>query len=324
MTEQDQSAASAADQAPDVDEEKLAIWKELQAEDEGREPQPTDDRSVEDADEAEAESSSDDDANAPPPEDTEGDDGEGDERADDASDAGADDVETLKRALEQEQVARKREAGRQTALQRQIQDLQTKLAAQSAPPKLSEKEIKERDERIKQLREDYPDVATPILEEVERRNADTAAKLEALEAAQQRQQQSESLTQVAKLEEIHPNYQGFFQEHQDAILQWAETDAPVRVHRALYDNLKQLVNAEAAAEALTMFKRHAGIETPGETPPESGTDQKLTVKRKRQQAAAAAPAISSPRMRSTGEPSEEAPKEDHWKYWQEQERKGLA
>lgn len=314
MADTDQPVSGAADEAAtDAEKERAALWDEVYATRGGKTDAEPDDP----AEPGEPEED-DEPTDAPP----DGDAGEGEADRDDDADDGAadDDPAELRRKLEQYEHRFKSEAGRQTAYQRRIEELERQLAAREAPPKPTPEQEKAREDRMKQLREDFPDVAEPLLEEIERMRGEHSAELKAIRAAQGAQQEATYRAEAAKLETAHPGYQDFYGQHKDAIHAWADTEAPVRVRDALYANLKELVNAEAAAEALTLFKRHAGIETPGETPPDGGKDKSLTARRERQKAAAASPRTPSPRLRSTGEPGQSATKQEWWDYWMRKRR----
>lgn len=207
----------------------------------------------------------------------------------------------LKAAYEEERRARnnlehriRSDDGRVAAMQRRIAELESKLPKprENAPPGETPQD---RAERLKQLREDYPEVAQPILQEMDemRQTVETLRSLE-----EQRMQQGFAY-QESVLAENHADWRQVLGSNGATFQAWLE-DQPKAVRESAMLNANQIVDANAAADVVGRFKQFLGM-TP--TQPAQATSQApLNDRRQRQLAASAAPRGNAGRPVASGIP----------------------
>lgn len=147
----------------------------------------------------------------------------------------------------------KRHSGRLSQLTRNLNELQSRHASErdkAAAPKEGE-EATDRDARVKQLREEYPDLAAPLLDMM----ADQEAEIRALKDGQASQAtaQTEDLLQeqLRTLEQAHPKYREDVSD--PAFLDWA-TKQPDYVQEAIRRNATEIVDGASAADVITRYK----------------------------------------------------------------------
>lgn len=163
------------------------------------------------------------------------------------------------RAEKAENLARSH-GGRLAQTLNELQDLKKSLESKKAEGATPEgEEALEEDERIKQLREDYPEVADPLLEKI--------AKLEAVvlklgagqEAAQGEATEAEIETlfteQLEALTSKHDDFATVVQSSEYRT--WLQRADPL-VQRVIQENSPRIVNAAECAAILDRFKSETG------------------------------------------------------------------
>ena len=126
-------------------------------------------------------------------------------------------------------------------------------------------------EKLGQLREEYPDIASPLLDELQRTQAEVSATKEAL-AEQERLRQEEVQRQeleshFARIREVHPDFQDVTNTSDWAL--WLE-DQDAAIHQWVESGTSNDVNA-----VLSRFKAEMGIKAP--TPQEQSLERARSV-----------------------------------------------
>lgn len=159
--------------------------------------------------------------------------------------------------------------GRQSASDRELQRLRAQLAerdrqqagagAGTGQPQgqggqtADEPEVAE---HLKQLREEYPEVAGPLLDEMARLRG-TISQLQApVGAMQQREAQAHYQAQENRLTELHPDWQATAQD--DRFGGWLATQ-PQAIREAMERNFNAIVDGHEAALVIGKFKADLGI-----------------------------------------------------------------
>lgn len=192
--------------------------------------------------------------------------------------------------------------GRISALSRQLEEL--RAAAKPAGPTI--------DERLKQVREEYPEIAEPILEVVNDIRRET-------DLQRQERQQKEAERREAEVKKVHPDFDTYVREHQAEFTAFFDR-APAAIRQAFVDNADGIADEGNAILALTTFKNFVQATTPkqGQPAPKGATPQQPQGRRERQMAAAAA----APTARSTVSPNNPASgsPDDDWDYFERLDR----
>lgn len=145
-------------------------------------------------------------------------------------------------------------------------------------------------EKLKQVREEYPDLAAPILDQMERTQAqvaETNAELE--ELRRMRQQEQIDLAQaehMARIREAHPDLDDIVQsgdwadwlEIQDASIQsWIESGSSNDVNAALYKFKSDMGFGQPTPQERALEKAKAAAEPklPKSRKPDTGAGQKI-------------------------------------------------
>lgn len=145
-------------------------------------------------------------------------------------------------------------------------------------------------EKLKQVREEYPDLAAPILDQMERTQAqvaETNAELEQLR--QMREQEAISQAQdahMARIREAHPDLDDIVQsgdwadwlEVQDASIQsWIESGSSNDVNAALYKFKRDMGFGQPTPQERVLEKAKAAAEPklPKSRKPDTGAGQKV-------------------------------------------------
>lgn len=146
-----------------------------------------------------------------------------------------------------------------------------------------------REERLAKLREDYPEVAAPILAELD----NLRQKVGKLDTAHQSQAQERSQAfvdeQISFVSEAHPDWRDVVMSPEYA--KWAET-APRYIREAISRNAQQIVDGEEVADVLARFR--ADTKQPD---PEA---ERLQAKRERQFSASRSTETRTPAARPGG------------------------
>lgn len=213
----------------------------------------------------------------------------------------------LKAAFEAERAAREKaeqsarsNAGRITAYQRQISELQNsgqqaaarskqqqgeaatdqKAAAQDAA---AVKELKQ-DDQWRQFKEDYPDVAGPVESIISQMGQQVATQEAELAALNQERRNRHYDEQQSALTETHPDWQQVITSHE--FIDWFNA-APPSIREMVERNANNIADAQTAGAALTLFKAQTGAfaaadPEPEQPAPNTGSQKQISGRRKRQ------------------------------------------
>lgn len=177
------------------------------------------------------------------------------------------------RAEKAENVA-KSHSGRLSQAYTELTDLRAKIASERDAGGAAKEgeEATTREERMKQLREEYPDLAAPILDQLvnlEKKVSD----LEGVQVAQANERVEASLDeQVTILAEKHPDWAAVVQT--DAYTEWALTQ-PGYIQEAIKRNANAVVDGASCASILAKFKQDTAA-------PEDPERQRLEERRREQ------------------------------------------
>jgi hypothetical protein len=250
MTDNEDLAAPA-----DEDAEAANIWAEIEAEEAktdttDKAPSPAGDR-----DEYDGAADADEDKAEPEPEaqDVE----ETPAAAAEPDDPWATVPQAIREQFERERLERQnlelqfnRERGRTSSLTKKIEA----LTPRSAP-----KEPAKRAEDLQKLREEYPEVAEPLLGVID----ELQGQVGALTSAVQTTAQQKSLDEVKALRDVHPDYLEVVQKHQDEVDAWIRDERHPRwVLRAYEENGQQIVDSKAVIKIMNEFKAFKGLPLP--------------------------------------------------------------
>lgn len=167
------------------------------------------------------------------------------------------------------------DANRVAALSRKIQALST--SAPAAPVKKDEEPNeaqKALDDKVKQLREDYPEVADPLLELLAAEREKLNAVTQKLETVEVDRQQAYIQQQEALLAEAHPDWR-------DTVATpdfqtWMEAQ-PLGIQK-----LAESYDARETSTVITLFKAESGVAAKAEAPVAT-PEQNATEARRREQ-----------------------------------------
>jgi hypothetical protein len=278
--------------APEAGDDEAALWNEIeQAESQGTEPPPPQGRAQE-ASEADPE------FDAPADEaDTEArdaapaasQDAAGEQQA--PSDIWSSAPPELKAAFEEERRARtnlehaiRSDRGRLSAMQKKLDELSRSSPNPAHQPVRGETAA-DRSERLQKLAEEYPEVAQPLLDEMDAlRNTVTS-----LQSVEEERLQRFLAEQEQALATEHADWQPVLANNGATFAAWLE-DQPKAVRDAAQANANRIVDARAAADVVSRFKQFIGIAGQQQQPAAAGNPQpSLSDKRQRQLAASATP-----------------------------------
>lgn len=237
------------------------------------------------------------------------------------SDDPGDDPVKLKAALAAEREAKVRaesvassHGGRLAQALNELNDLKKQLKPEKAKGATPEgEEATDEDERIKQLKEDYPEVAVPLLEKMAQLEDDLrklqGGKEAASEEATEAEVQALLKEQLDTLKSRHDDFEkAVTSEDYKAWL----PQAPAWARRVIQENTPNIVNAAECAEVLDLFKSKTGW---GGTKREA--DETVEQKRKRQLEAATGVTGRQPAVTH----DEEGNYDDEWDRLAERERR---
>lgn len=153
--------------------------------------------------------------------------------------------------------------GRLAQALNELADLKKSLKSEKAEGATPEgEEATDEDERIKQLREDYPEVAEPLLEKIAKLEADVKGlgAAEAAPAGEPTEADIEALyaEQLTALQERHDDYADVVRS--PAYTEWlARTvDKDALILRVIQENSPRIVNAAECAAVFDRFKTETG------------------------------------------------------------------
>lgn len=207
----------------------------------------------------------------------------------DAGDATKDDPATLQEQVERLQHKLDSEQGRTAKLRRDIERLQGQIASAQEAPRdraddTSGESRQELESRLKQAREDYPDVIGPLAEKIEsmERRFDQLSQREIADLESQREQYD---ALVAEEEGLflseHPDGFDVVTEHREIFREWIE-DQPKRLRDIYAANTDLITDGTAAAYLVSKFKQSL-LGADGDVPsPASKSASRLDTRRQRQ------------------------------------------
>lgn len=308
MKDDDDQSLPSADEADGANEEQ-GLWDELEAEDR--------------ADDGQDDDGQDDDTDHAFEDQPEPDDGDQPQKETDQKPAmpSLEEIqaqnERLMKQLQSEKGRAKGQQSRADALQKQIEQLQARMAA--AP---SESET-ERRERLQRTAEEYGDVVNPMLEEMDalRARLDQLSEGEQARLADLKAQADDlSQREYDKFLAVHPDGLEFIQTRPAQFQTWIE-DQPKAVRDAFAANNDRWENGDAAAWVMGLFKEHVLSNGQGGS---ASNQSRSGSRRSRQLAGAQTMRGSQTRQTTTSAPP--ADYEDpnaHWDYFERlDKRKG--
>jgi hypothetical protein len=279
--------------APEAGDDEAALWNEIeQAESQGAEPPPPAQGREPEATEADPA--------------FETDDNEADTEARDAAPAASQDAAgeqqapsdiwssappELKAAFEEERRARtnlehaiRSDRGRLSAMQKKLDELSRNSPNPAHQPVRGES-ADDRNERLRKLAEEYPEVAQPLLDEMDALRS-TVTSLQSVEEERAKQAYA---YQEQVLATEHADWQQVLSQNGATFAAWLD-DQPKAVRDAAQANANRIVDAKAAADVVGRFKQFIGIAGQQQQPAAAGNPQpSLSDKRQRQLAASATP-----------------------------------
>lgn len=149
-----------------------------------------------------------------------------------------------------------RERGRTSALTKKLNEI--------APPPAPKKEPAARQADIERLKEEYPEVATPLLQELD----DLRQTLGSLTQAEQERRAQLVEVQANDLRKVHPDYGDVIGKHADTFDAWVKDPRHPRwVLEAFERNREDIVNAREVIPIVTEFKKFLRLPVPGAKQP---------------------------------------------------------
>lgn len=319
----------------DEEQEKAALWNEFEKADSG-DADPSDgaaDKAAASEDAAPEEAKSDD---KPDSAAAEGDKPEAAEQsadekpADAKADPWASAPPELKAEYEKLQEDNKRlthlersHRGRLSWAQRKLNEAQGQ-PAKSAPKEAATAAKKQPfgSDKGKEFVKEYPEVAAPVAEEL----AEVRQEVDELKAARRREEEDRQKAfieeQTTLLDDEHSDWRTVLKdangEPRPEFVAWLN-DQPRHIKEAATRNANGIVDYEEAGDVIARYKAHRAASQPDAAQP-STQQPALSGKRQRQLESAAAARTRGPGAVS-GIPPEDASPEQHWKYFEEQERR---
>jgi hypothetical protein len=211
-----------------------------------------------------------------------------------------------------------RERGRTSTLTKKLNEIER--------PPTPAKEPADRKADLAKLREEYPEVAEPLLEELD----DLKGVLRTLTAAEQERQSAVVEAQAAEVRKLHPDYQDVIVKHADTFAAWVEDPRHPRwVKDAFERNRENIVNAREVIPIVTEFKKFMKLPVPGAQQPPAqaqsapqGTPQpSLSDKRQRQLQGSIAPSLRTQPAATSGTIPEEGDAQAIWDAIEREERR---
>jgi hypothetical protein len=226
----------------------------------------------------------------------------------------------LRAAFEEERRARtnlehrlKSDEGRVPFLNRRLAELEKQLQAVQNPRKAGTAE--EREAQRKQLAEEYPELASPLLSELD----ELREEMTAIRAERQREEANKYATNEQQLTQKHADWRDVLGKNGSTFEAWLH-DQPRVVRETIAQNAHQIVDPDGAADVISRFKQHLGIAVQQQPANQATPRPSLNDKRQRQLAGSAAPRGNTGRPVASGIPEDGDP-EAIWAAFDEQERR---
>lgn len=192
---------------------------------------------------------------------------------------------TVREAERLDRIVRNQD-GRLSATARDLYQLRQSVAGHRDPAGATAQgeEAADDEERMKQLREEFPEVAAPILD----RMLKLENRLKAVEGAAQTVDQERTQAFLDHQEQLLDQSHGDWRERVsgDAFVEWAKRK-PRHVREAILRNAQNIVDAEEVSDILARYKAET-------TAPETAEAKALRERRERQRAGARMPATKGP------------------------------
>ena len=148
--------------------------------------------------------------------------------------------------------------GRLAQALNELQALKAKLAPEKSGDASGEGQAQNRDERLEQLREEYPEVASPILDKM----AKLEERVEALTTSETARAESAVADALADEHDAllarHPDLPSIVAD--PAYAEWVKAQTPA-IQRIVQENAQAVVNADDAALVFDLFKQSRGRTT---------------------------------------------------------------
>ena len=264
-----------------------------------------------------------------------------DERDDGASDEGLhnlnpkelqEQIERLQRQLASEKGRTAAERRRIVHLRDQIASAQTAQRDQDASALREQREKRQQD--LDKAREEYGDVIDPLVDQIKdlESRVERLSKQEERDLASAKAQLGEALTeQKSILMQEHPDafdLVGDKGKFTDIFLEWIE-DQPAKFRRIFAENQREVVDGTGAALLLGHFKSALAQAIAEEEGAEGadvsggGDDQQNRLQSRRERQLRGAQDSRIPSRQATSEPPKDSDDaEAHWRWFEEQERRG--
>mgnify|MGYP000619163009 CR=1 FL=1 len=206
----------------------------------------------------------------------------------------------------------KRLKGQLSGQSRRIRELESSSRPAAPQPAADEDEGgDDDDEELKRLREDYPDLASPILDRIEVLQKQNAELLRTEEGRREAVEEAKNQELLAD----HPDFYDYIGKNRDEFDAWlAEDDTPVGFIRIVNANYEGITDPAGAAKVFSAFKAYRGDAT---DPPQTSKDQGKTsseeARRARQRRGAGAPPPRGPGSSTAGADPDSEDFEAHFK-----------
>jgi hypothetical protein len=217
-----------------------------------------------------------------------------------------------KRKLDLEEQRLRSDAGRVLKLQSENQQLQQELAAlraaAKAPPVDQPSKVTPpaSSEKLKALKEEYPEIAEPILEELESLRAQTARYADRFAKMDEAEQQQTIIANESALAAQHPDW---LDRAKDPRFGAWLNDQPTPVREMFKRNAANIINPEEAAYLIGRFKQDVPAGTQQQAQQDSTEER-----RRRQLEGAAAPSTKGKPGAAGGAPNDYG---NAWDYFAE-------
>lgn len=245
--------------------------------------------------------------------------------------------------LQKAHEAYKSDMGRVRALQREVATLRRQIATGQKPrggrdarPDGKDETREQQRQRLEKVREEYGDVAEPIVDEINSLREQMEKDREALTQREQHEHHLAQERYKAILDEQwsaftaeHPDGLEAIQQNGDVFLEWIE-DQPKELRDIFHANREEVVDGRGAALLVAEWKAAmadalADDPSSSQTPASGSEPPDRMQGRREQQLRGARSPRSTGRQRATGTPPPDSDDEGAWwDYWEERERRGAV
>lgn len=203
--------------------------------------------------------------------------------------------------------------GRVAAAQRKIDDLAKQNKALLEKLNGPEPSPEERDKAIGRARDDYPDLAEPLLREIR----DIHKRAEAAELSAAEANQAIAEVRARPVENAHPGWFEWIQKPDIGSKYWTWLDDQPRRIREIHDrNSEGITDPDGAIEVLNSFKSSLNPPAAEAAPENPKAPPNDDARARRQRAGAEAPRSTTTNVATArGMPPPNAPAEEQWKYF---------